>query len=115
MSFTYPVSVFEKDDSSMRLISAENEILSQLQAVDIDNGEYVVWDARGHGVSIGVSVGAWKSKLKAVSSHTQVFPVHDAFVVYAETLGRQEPLADGEPVEVWRQIPRELELRKSGS
>ncbi len=51
MSFTYPVFVFEKDDSSMRLISAENEILSQLEAVDIENGEYVVWDGRGHGVS----------------------------------------------------------------
>ncbi len=63
---------------------------------------------------MGVLVGDWKSKLKAVSSHTRVFLIHDAFVVYAETLGRQEPLADGEPVEVWRQIQRELELRKCG-
>jgi hypothetical protein len=39
MRVTYPLFVFEKDDSFMRLIPTESEILSQLEAIDIANGE----------------------------------------------------------------------------
>jgi hypothetical protein len=100
MSVTYPLFVFEKDDSSMRLISTESEILSQLEAIDIKNGEYLIWDATGQGVSIEVRVGSWKSELKAVAPCTPVFPIKDAFISYAKNLSLHEPVTEGEPIGV---------------
>ena len=75
MSVTYPLFAFEKDDKSMRLIENESRILSHLEAIDIENDEYVFWDASGEGVSVAVSVGAFKSKLESVTSRPSGFPI----------------------------------------
>jgi hypothetical protein len=40
MIVTYPLFVVEKDDKSMRMIEREDGILSQLEAIDIENGVY---------------------------------------------------------------------------
>jgi hypothetical protein len=104
VSVEYPIFVFEKDDRSMRLIESEERILSHLEAIDIENNEYVFWDANGRGVSISVSVGSFKSELKSVTSYSESLPIHDAFKLLAEGMGIQESLTDGAPIEVWRRI-----------
>jgi hypothetical protein len=106
--------VFAKDDHSMLLIEQENKILVHLEVIDIKNDEYAIWDASGQGVSgvsIAVSEGSWKSKLKAVDSCPPTFPLQDAFVMYARTFGLPEPATDGTPMDVWRRIQVELERR----
>jgi hypothetical protein len=95
----------------MRLIEEEGLIVRQLEAIDIENDEYVFWDSNGDGVAVAVSVGAFKSKLKSVASCPPAFPLHDAFISYAKTLGLPEAVAEGMPMDVWQRIQAELESR----
>jgi hypothetical protein len=55
VSVTYPLFVFEKDDKSIRLIENESRILYHLEAIDIENEEYVFWDSSGSGVLVTVT------------------------------------------------------------
>jgi hypothetical protein len=111
VSIKYPLFAFEKDDQSMRLIEEEGRILSWHEAIDIENDEYVFWDANGGGVFIAVSVGAFKSKLKSVTSCPAAFPIQDAFILYAKTLGFPQAVAEGTPMDVWNRIQAELQGR----
>jgi len=97
VSVTYPLFAFEKDDKSMRLIENESRILSHLEAIDIENDEYVFWDASGEGVSVAVSVGAFKSKLESVTSRPSGFPIQDVLKAYTTSLGLSEAVAEGTP------------------
>ena len=111
MSVTYPLLVFEKDDKSMCLIENESRILSHLEAIDIEGDEYIFWDANGGGVSVAVSVGAFKSKLESVTSCPSVFPIQDAFKAYAVSLGLSEAITEGTPMDAWLRIQTELAQR----
>jgi hypothetical protein len=104
MAITYPLFVFEKDDQSMRLIEDSSRILDWLEAIDIENGEFVFWDANGNGVTITVTVKAFTSKVSGITSSVAVFPLREAFALYATSLGISEPLAEGRPIDIWRQI-----------
>ena len=110
-SLTYPLFVFAKDDSSMRVIAEESGILRQLEATDIENEEYVFWDVNGASVSISVSVGPFKSKLESVALRTPAFPIREAFMLYAKTLGVAEPIVDGAPMDIWNRMQSQLESR----
>ena len=111
MSVHFPIFAFENDDRSIRLIEEESGILYQLEAIDIGNHEYVFWDANGDGVTIAVSVGAFKSSLESVSPSPAAFPIHDAFILYARSLGLPESAVEGTPVEAWRRIQVNLTRR----
>jgi hypothetical protein len=94
----------------MCLIEGESQILYHLEAIDIGNDEYVFWDANGDGVSIAVSVSTFKSRLD-VGSCPAAFPIREAFVLYAKSLGLPETVAEGTPTEAWRRIRAELAVR----
>lgn len=111
MSVQYPIFAFGKDDQSMRLIESEDRILYDVEAIDIENDEYVFWDATGSGVRIGVSVGRFRSKLESVTSCQASFPIQDAFKAVARSLELPESVPDGAPEDVWNHI--QSEVRKS--
>jgi hypothetical protein len=111
VSIKYPLFAFEKDDQSMRLIEDSSRILYHCEAIDIENDEYVFWDANGGGVSIAVAVGAFKSKLEGVTSCPAVFPVQDALILFAKTLGLPQAVTERAPMDVWNQIQAELQGR----
>jgi hypothetical protein len=90
VSLAYPLFAFEKDNNSMRLIEEEGQILSWHETIDIENDECVFWEASGGG-TIGVSVGAFKCKLKSVPSCPPALPLPDAFVLMPRLLGFQKP------------------------
>jgi hypothetical protein len=104
MAITYPLFAFEKDDQSMRLIEDSSRILYWHEAIDIENGEYVFWDANGNGVTITVTVKAFTSKVNGIASSVPAFPLREAFALYAKSLGISEPLAEGRPIDTWGQI-----------
>lgn len=108
MSVTYPLFVFEKDDNSMRLVKSESQILRDLEAIDIQNDEYAFWDVNGAGVSVAVSVGAFKTKLESVKSSPAVFSIREAFTLYAKNLGLPETVIEGTPMDVWSRIQSDL-------
>jgi hypothetical protein len=110
MAVIYPLFVFEKDDQSMWQIEDPSSI-GVLEAIDIENGEYVFWDENGNGVSIAASVTTFKSKIGDVTPCVSLFPLRDAFSLYAKTLSLPDFNVDGAPSEVWGRIQQELESR----
>ena len=118
MSVEYPIFAFEKDDHSMRLVESEKRILFHLEAIDIQNDEYVFWDATGVGVRITASVGAFKSKLESVNSCPAPFPIQEAFRLFAESLRLRESRVDGPPIQLWGRLqdligkPEERTIRR---
>ena len=54
-SVLFPLFIFEKDDCSMFLVEAPDKVLHQMEPIDIENGEYLCWDANGRAVRISIS------------------------------------------------------------
>jgi hypothetical protein len=54
-SVPFPLFIFEKDDCSMFLVQAPDKVLHQMEPIDVENDEYLCWDANGQAVKISVS------------------------------------------------------------
>jgi hypothetical protein len=54
-SVSFPLFVFEKDDCSMFLVDTPDKALYHMEPIDIENDEYVFWDANGKAVRISVA------------------------------------------------------------
>ena len=81
-SVSFPLFVFEKDDCSMFLVETPEKVLYHMEPIDIENDEYVCWDANGKPVRIlvsgqrvtGINYGAAKMSLaEAFSRHSAAF------------------------------------------
>jgi hypothetical protein len=107
MSVTYPLFVLEKDDQSMRAIESQDRILSWHEAIDIENDEYVFWDATGSGVQIKIA----GNNVVSVISCSAAFPLGKALATYAQSLHLSNNVIEGQPVEIWKRIQTELERR----
>ncbi|MGC2465256.1 MAG: hypothetical protein WA517_08675, partial [Candidatus Acidiferrum sp.] len=55
MAVQYPLFVFEKDDCSMQIVEKPDELFLNLEEFDIQNDEYLFWDANGQGVCLRLS------------------------------------------------------------
>jgi hypothetical protein len=54
-SVSFPLFVFEKDDYSMFVVETPDKVLDHMEPIDIENGEYLCWDANGGAVRISIS------------------------------------------------------------
>ena len=115
MNVEYPIFAFEKDDHSLRLIENEERILYHLEAIDIENDEYVFWDAKGNGVRVIVSVGAFTSEQESVSACTARLSLEEAFRLFAESLKLPLPVGDGPPIEVWHRLQECIRKLQKGT
>jgi len=107
VSVEYPIFVFEKDDHSMSLIEDESRLFYHLEAIDIENGEYVFWDAKGGGVSIQVAEG----KMIGLGPGPAEFPLGDALVMFAKAEGISPAGPIASLIEEWNRIQGELSRR----
>jgi hypothetical protein len=105
MTVTYPLFAFEKDDSSMRVIETPDRILSWHEAIDIENDEYVFWDATGSGVQIRID----GNKVLSVTSCAAPFSLTGALEAYADSLNVPKNVIEVQPVQIWQRI--ELALK----
>ena len=76
------------------LIIENASMLDRLEAIDIENDEYIFWDSNGGGVCITVA----KNKVTEVISCTPVYPMQEAFLSYMSSLGMSEKVAEGTPL-----------------
>jgi hypothetical protein len=106
MAIQYPLFVFEKDDCSMQLVEKADELFLHLEEFDIQNDEYLFWDANGHGVCLRTKM----RKVVAIENHEAVKPLHEALQAYCQSLGLTVEFA-GEPIETWRRIEVAVKLR----
>jgi len=107
MVVTFPLIVFEKDDRSMRLIEAPDRLLYHLEAVDIEDGEYVFWDASGAGLSVSVENGS----VSEIALGKPQMSISDAFKEYSQSYGFEVSLV-GAPLDVWARIQGRLPKKK---
>jgi len=54
VSIAYPLFVFDKSDRAMRLIEEPERLFFHLEEIDIENDEYLFWDANGTGVRVRI-------------------------------------------------------------
>jgi len=111
MNVRYPLFAFGKDDSSIRLIENEHDILGKLEAIDIENDEYVLWDANGAGVAVEVLVEAFKSKLVSVVLCEPTIPIADAFRMHANANEISGFTTKGTPAEMWERLRAKSKIR----
>jgi hypothetical protein len=107
MSVTYPLFVFAKDDRSMRVIETPDSILSWHEAIDIENGEHVFWEATGSGVQIKVA----GKEVMSMTPCAAPFSLDSALATYAESLNLLSNVIEDRPVEIWQRIEREHKRR----
>lgn len=106
MAIQYPLFVFEKDDCSMQLVEKESELFWHLEEIDIQNDEYLFWDANGQGVCLRTE----KRKVVAIENCEAVKPLDEAFQAYCQSLSLTVEFAR-EPIETWRRIEAAVRLR----
>jgi hypothetical protein len=100
MTVQYPLFVFEKDDYSMQLIEKRESLFSHLEEFDLQNDEYLFWDANGLGVCLRMDK---RGKVVAIENCEAAKPLTEAFLEYSQSLGLVIEL-EGRPIEAWSRI-----------
>ena len=108
MEVKFPLFVFEKDDHSMCLVESAEHFFHHLEAIDIENGEYLFWDSTGAGVHVSVARGA----IDQIALCEQAMTLPQAFEAYAPNYGLQ--ISQGQsPLDLWKNLQSQLPPRKS--
>jgi uncharacterized protein (DUF2249 family) len=96
--FTFPFLV-RLDDGEVMQIESYDKILYHLEAIDIENNEYLFWDAEGRGVKVVIK----NSKVKEFRETDNGMTVQNAIGEYARHLGTTAETT-GTPLETWRRM-----------
>jgi hypothetical protein len=108
MDAQFPLFVFEKDDCSMYLIEAPERVLYYLEAIDIENGEYLFWDSTGAGISVSVTGGV----VDPIVPCDQAMTLPQAFEDYARAYKLQ--MSPGQfPLDTWRGLQSQLPPKRT--
>jgi hypothetical protein len=110
-SVPFPLYAFGQDDNSIRLIESPERILYHMEAIDIENEEYLFWDAVGKAVRISVK----RQKVDRIEHCQENMTLHDAFVRNAGSLGISVDLS-GNPGQAWSRLQeaeRQLQPKRS--
>ena len=107
MDAHFPLFAFEKDDHSMYLIETPERVLYNLEAIDIENDEYLFWDSTGASVSISVARGA----VKQIAPCEQAMLLREAFETHAKAYGLHV-IAGESAIDTWRGLQSQLPPRK---
>jgi hypothetical protein len=87
------------DDGRVLRIEAFERILSYLEAIDIENDEYLFWDAVGHGLKVVIK----KGRVTGFEQVEHQSTLQQAFEGYAKQLGAAIDTS-GTPEEVWARV-----------
>ena len=82
-SVSFPLFVFEKDDYSMFVVETPDKVLDHMEPIDIENGEYLCWDANGKAVRISIS----GLRVTGICYGEPEIPLAEAFRRYSEVHG----------------------------
>jgi trehalose-6-phosphate synthase len=108
MDAQFPLLAFEKDDNSMHLIETPERVLSHLEAIDIENDEYLFWDSTGASVSIFVVRG----EVKQIAHCEQGMSLQEALETYAKAYGLHI-IAGESAIDTWKALQSQLPPRKT--
>src|SRR4030095_15327363 len=103
----FPIFVFEKDDRSIGLGESSERFLYHLEAIDIENGEYLFWDSTGAGVCVSVTGGV----IGTAALCDQAMTLPQAFEAYARAYKLRMPIGQS-PDDTWRSLQSQVPPRK---
>ena len=106
----FPLFAFEKDDSSMFRVETLDKILHHFEPIDIENDEYLFWDASGKSVRVSVK-GKTLSEVRYGEARDQgtgflpreAMKLDEAFERHAEAFSLNVDTA-GAAEEVWSRL-----------
>jgi hypothetical protein len=104
-NFEFPLYVC-LDEGTVIPIETPDRILYHLEAVDIENDEYLFWDAQARPLKIGITNG----KVASLESTENEITLVQAFEKYAEQLGVNIDVS-GKPEDVWATLRKAEENR----
>jgi hypothetical protein len=99
----FPLYVRLDDGEIMRIGNADR-ILYHLEAIDIENDEYMFWDAAKHGLRVLIN----KGKVGGFEKADNKITLQQAFEEYARQLVERGATVDtsGTPEEIWTNIEK---------
>jgi|ERR1700674_1480364 len=99
------------DDGEVIRIESFDRILYHLEAIDIENDEYMFWDAAGHGLKILIL----KGKVSGFEKIDNKVTLQQAFEEYARQLAQRGATVDtsGTPDEIWAKVQTAKESLQS--
>lgn len=80
--FAFPLFV-RLDDGEVMQIESYDKILYHLEAIDIENDEYLFWDANGNGVKVLIN----SSRIEGLQPTNNAVTVQEAISAYSSQLG----------------------------
>ena len=109
-SFQFPLYVC-LDDGTVIRIKSRDRILYHLEAIDIENDEYLFWDAMARPLKVVIT----KGKVCGLESTDNKITLSQAFEKYAEQLGVNIDVSV-KPEEIWGSLrkPEESGPRRLG-
>ena len=95
------------DDGELLRIEDVETILGQLEAIDIENDEYMFWDGAGDGLKVLIENG----KVSGFEKNHNKITLQQAFAGYAQQLAELGAAVDleGAPEETWREVQKAKE------
>lgn len=99
------------DDGEVIRIEGFRRILYHLEAIDIENDEYMFWDAAGHGLKILIK----KGKVAGFEKIDNKVTLQQAFEGNARQLAQRGATVDtsGTPEEIWAKVQKAKESIQS--
>ena len=108
MDAQFPLFVFEKDDRSMYVIETPERVLYHLEAIDIENDEYLFWDSTGAGVCVSVVRGA----VKQITLCEPTMLLREALESYAQSQGLHV-IAGESAIDTWKSLQSQVPPRRT--
>lgn len=102
----FPIYVCLDDGAVIRIESSER-ILYHLEAIDIENDEYMFWDADSRGLKILIT----KNRVGGFEKAANKITLQQAFEGYADQLAQLGVRVDttGTPEEIWARLQKAKE------
>jgi hypothetical protein len=99
------------DDGEVIAIEGFERILYHLEAIDIENDEYMFWDAAGRGLKVIIK----KGKVSDFEKIDNTLTLQQAFEGYARQLTQRGVTVEtsGTPEEIWAKIQKAKETLQS--
>jgi len=90
------------DDGEVSRVEGFDRILYHLEAIDIENNEYMFWDASGQGLKVLIK----KGKVIGFEKTENKVTLQQAFEEYARQLVQRRATFDpiGTPEEIWAKV-----------
>lgn len=87
MSIKFPVFVLAKDSGEVLKFDSIEQMQNQMERIDVENGEYQVWDREGRSVNLSVQKPLWLSAELGGEAHRQ--QLVESLRKYAEAIGTE--------------------------